>query len=56
MKLNIADMDADGDNDIVIAGKGGLYVFYHEGFAPQPRPELRLPPEETYPSWVPWHD
>ena len=55
MKLNIVDMDADGDNDVVIAGKGGLYVFYNRGVAPQPRPKHRLPPEETYPSWVPWH-
>jgi len=29
MKLNIADMDKDGHNDIVIAGKSGLYVFFH---------------------------
>ena len=55
MKLNIADMDADGDNDIVIAGKGGLYIFYNKAMAPQPRPLHRLPPEDTYPSWVPWH-
>ena len=55
MKLNIADMDKDGDNDIVIAGKGGLYVFYNSGFAPQPKPKHRLPNETTYPSWVPWH-
>jgi hypothetical protein len=55
MKLNVADMDADGDNDVVVAGKGGLYVFYHQGFAPFPRPEPRLPPESTYPSWTKWH-
>jgi hypothetical protein len=55
MKLNIADMDKDGDNDIVIAGKGGLYLFYNEGFTPCERGPQRLLPEETYPSWVPWH-
>jgi len=55
MKLNIADMDKDGDNDVVVAGKTGLYVFYNEGPAPRPRGKMRLPPEETYPSWFPWH-
>ena len=54
MKVNIADMNADGHNDIVICGKGGLYVFYYQGVAPQPRPEHRLPHEDTYPSWVDW--
>jgi len=54
MKLQIIDIDKDGDNDIVIAGKGGLYVFYNEGATPRERGPLRLPLEETYPSWVPW--
>ncbi|MCH5377027.1 MAG: VCBS repeat-containing protein, partial [Planctomycetes bacterium] len=56
MKLNIADMDADGDQDVVVAGKGGLYVFYNKGIPARERPALRLPPEETYPSWIPWYD
>jgi hypothetical protein len=56
MKLNIADMDADGDKDIIVAGKGGLYIFYNKAMTPQPKPKLRLPPETDYPSWVPWHD
>jgi len=55
MKLNIADMDKDGDNDIVICGKGGLYVFYNEGLTPSPRTETILPPEETYPTWIQWY-
>ncbi len=55
MKLNIADMDADGHNDIVISGKGGLYIFYYRGATPNLRPPMRLPDESTYPSWVPWH-
>lgn len=54
MKLNIADMDQDGDNDIVVAGKGGLYIFYNEGSAPREPGPHRLPPEETYPSWEAW--
>ncbi len=55
MKLNIADMDGNGKNDVVVAGKGGLYVFYNLGSAPQPKPAHRLPEEDTYPSWVPWY-
>jgi len=54
MKLVIADMNQDGRNDIVMAGKGGLYVFYHTGFTPAPPPKRRLPPEETYPTWKAW--
>lgn len=54
MKVNIADIDADGANDIVISGKGGLYVFYRRGSAPQPRPQHRLPHEDTYPTWFDW--
>jgi len=55
MKLNVADMDGDGNNDIVVAGKGGLYIFYNKAMAPRPRQPHRLPPESKYPSWVPWH-
>jgi hypothetical protein len=55
MKLNIADMDKDGHNDIVISGKGGLYIFYYRGKTPSPRVKIRLSPEETYPSWIKWH-
>ncbi len=54
MKLNIADMDKNGRNDVVIAGKGGLYVFYNIGEPPTPRNAYQLPPEKTYPSWVEW--
>ena len=42
MKLNIADMDKDGRNDVVIAGKGGLYVFYSRGTPPTPRRAHKL--------------
>ncbi len=54
MKMNIADMDKDGDNDIVISGKPGLYVFYNEGSAPRARGPQCLATESTYPSWVDW--
>jgi len=55
MKLNIADMDKDGDNDVVVSGKGGLYVFYNTAMAPSPKAKHRLSPEETYPTWIPWY-
>ena len=54
MKLNIADLDSDGKNDIVFAGKSGLYVFYNHGATPSPRGKNLLPPETTYPSWFDW--
>ena len=41
--------------DVLVSGKSGLYVFYNQGFAPRPTGKMRLLPEETYPSWVPWY-
>ncbi|MBM3744890.1 MAG: hypothetical protein FJW34_03735 [Acidobacteria bacterium] len=55
MKINIADLDRDGRNDVVLAGKGGLYVMFHRGTTPSPRPAaIPLPPESQYPSWFEW--
>lgn len=54
MKVNVADMDRDGRNDVVCAGKSGLFVFYNKGSMPSPRVPSMLPPEETYPDWAPW--
>jgi len=56
MKLNIADMNKDGRNDVIIAGKGGLYVFYNHGSPPTPPRIHKLPPEQTYPTWRSWPD
>jgi hypothetical protein len=56
MKLYIADMDADGDNDVVVAGKGGLYLFVNKGLPPAPRNEYKLPDHNSYPSWQPWQN
>jgi hypothetical protein len=55
MKVIIVDMNKDGRNDVVVPGKAGLYVFYHMGNTPAPRPKMRLLPEETYPSWIQWY-
>ena len=54
MKINIKDMDHDGDNDILLAGKGGLYLFENTGFPPTPRQALALPPDDSYPTWREW--
>ena len=54
MKLNVADMDKDGREDVIIAGKGGLYVFYNRGEPPTPSRAHKLPPHERYPTWREW--
>ncbi len=54
MKLNIADMDGDGDNDVVIAGKGGLYLFTNHGRPPSLANLHVLAPESAYPTWREW--
>ncbi len=55
MKLVVVDLDKDGDQDVVVSGKPGLYVFYNHGTAPRDRGPVRLPPETTYPTWEPWY-
>ena len=54
MKINIKDMDKDGRNDIILAGKTGLYVFYNQGNPPKPNYANQLPPRYTYPTWREW--
>ena len=54
MKINIQDIDHDGDNDVVLAGKGGLYILDNQGPRPKPRPRQILPPEDAYTSWQQW--
>ncbi|MHC4299709.1 MAG: family 16 glycoside hydrolase [Planctomycetota bacterium] len=54
MKLNVADMDKDGRQDVIIAGKGGLYVFYNHGEPPTPRRAHKLPPHDSYTTWRDW--
>jgi hypothetical protein len=54
MKLNIADIDRDGRNDVIIAGKGGLYVFFNKGNPTTPGVKNKLPDHNTYPTWRDW--
>ncbi len=55
MKVIVADLDRDGDNDVVAPGKSGLYVFFNLGTDRPTRPKPRLTPEGEYPSWIPWY-
>jgi hypothetical protein len=55
MKMVVVDLDKDGDSDVVVSGKSGLYVFYNHGAPHRGRAPHRLPPEEKYPDWFPWH-
>ncbi|MEZ4699098.1 MAG: family 16 glycoside hydrolase [Rhodothermales bacterium] len=54
MKINIKDMDHDGKNDVVLAGKTGLYIFYNKGNPPTPNFANDLAPYYTYPTWREW--
>lgn len=54
MKINIKDMNADGRNDVVIAGKGGLYIFYNHGNPSTAGVRKKLPAHGTYPTWREW--
>lgn len=56
MKINVKDMDEDGRNDVILAGKTGLYVFYNQGNPPKPKYANQLPPYYTYPTWRQWPD
>ena len=54
MKLNIADIDKDGRNDVIIAGKGGLYVFFNKGNPTTEGVRNKLPAPDSYPTWRDW--
>ncbi len=54
MKINVKDMDGNGMDDVILAGKTGLYVFYNQGSPPKPKYANALPPRYTYPTWREW--
>jgi hypothetical protein len=54
MRLSTGDLDGNGMNDIVVACRSGLYVFFNKGYSPRTRGRNPLPPRESYPGNVMW--
>jgi hypothetical protein len=57
MRVNAADMDGDGKNDIIVACKTGLYILYNKGLVKHRRgvsTSTFLPGRETYPGNIMW--
>ena len=55
MRISVGDMDGDGRQDIVIACRSGLYVFFNKGPMPRSRPPRNLLPErDSYPGNFNW--
>jgi hypothetical protein len=54
MRLQIADMDGNGKQDIIIPCKTGLYVFMNQGYSPRDRGANWLPDRDSYPSHKTW--
>jgi 3-keto-disaccharide hydrolase/FG-GAP-like repeat len=54
MRLSTGDMDGDGRQDIVIACRSGLYVFFNKGASPKTRGRNPLPDRNTYPGNIVW--
>jgi hypothetical protein len=54
MRIGVADMDGDKRQDIIIACRTGLYVFYNKGYTDRRRGRNPLPSRDTYPGNVVW--
>jgi hypothetical protein len=54
MRLQVADMDGDGRQDIVIPCRSGLYIFYNKGYTSRSRGTNYLPDRKSYPSHKEW--
>ncbi len=54
MRLSVGDMDGDGRQDVVVACKTGLYIFFNKGYSPRTRGRNPLPDRNTYPGNVNW--
>ncbi len=54
MRLNAADMDGDGRQDVVVACKTGLYIFLNKGTPQRRRGTNWLPARDSYPSHKAW--
>ena len=54
MKLNVADVDANGKPDVIVACRSGLYAFMNQGHSPKTRGRNPMPDRESYPGNVQW--
>jgi hypothetical protein len=54
MRLNAADVDGNGKQDIIVACKTGLYIFYNNGYPSMQMKPSVLPARTTYPSNFEW--
>jgi len=54
MRLSTGDLDGDGRQDIVIACRSGLYVFFNKGASPKVRGRNPLPDRNSYPGNITW--
>ena len=54
MRLSVADLNGDGRQDIVVACRTGLYVFFNNGYTQRQRGRNPLPDRDSYPGNVNW--
>jgi hypothetical protein len=54
MRLSTGDLDGDGRQDIVVACRSGLYVFFNKGASPKTRGRNPLPDRNSYPGNINW--
>lgn len=54
MRLSVGDLDGDGRQDIVVACRSGLYVFFNKSYSPRTRGRNPLPDRDSYPGNVNW--
>lgn len=54
MRLSVADLDGNGKQDVVVACRSGLYVFFNQGYSDRKRNRNPLPGRESYPGNVNW--
>jgi hypothetical protein len=54
MRLSVGDMDGDGRQDIIVACRTGLYVFFNKGYTHRARGRNPLPDRDSYPGNINW--
>jgi hypothetical protein len=54
MRLSVGDLDGNGKQDIVVACRTGLYVFFNNGYTDRKRQRNPMPDRDSYPGNVNW--